>query len=268
MRVGETGCHRTVSRLFSRSKIRHCSGSRSGRGAGAQGRAAAAARRVSVCAGGSSSVSQLRVIAGGRRGVVDLGQAACRRTARPGLRAGGAALSTFPGRVVGRVDQPVGPRRACTGQRRGGDEVLGGRWRPAAGVPPGHDVGPDVLDELPDLRRGGLVDAAAAPLLGDPVSSTRPYALRQPSLTRADTTGMYSGEGSGRPALPAGRPRQGRRGVRPMRSQARAWQRPVHGLARVAAERCVQVPVIVIGLLLHVPGNGMSAARGLIHHRE
>jgi hypothetical protein len=85
-----------------------------------------------------------------------------------------ARFLDFPGRVVGRVDQAV-VLGVLVQAAQGGDEVLGGA-APAAGVPPGHDAGPDVLDELADLRRGGLVDAAAAPLAGDPVP-VRPVRL-------------------------------------------------------------------------------------------
>jgi hypothetical protein len=159
MRVGETGCHRTVS-PFSRSRIRHCSG---------RGPAGAApARRP-----------------GGRRSRYAGAAAAC---PAPGHRRGRAAWLISARRVPATARRVEGRRRgfrtfraglsagsirpsssACLVQAaQGGDEVLGGA-APAAGVPPGHDVGPDVLDELPDLRRRGLVDAAAPHWLGDPV---------------------------------------------------------------------------------------------------
>jgi hypothetical protein len=126
-------------------------------------RAAAAAGGLGVQA--QQQRVQLRVIAGGRRRVVDLGQA--RAGDGPPGRGQAARLVHFPGGVVGRVDQAVF-LGVLVQAAQGGDEVLGGA-APAAGVPPGHDAGPDVLDELADLRRRGLVDAAVAPLVGDPV---------------------------------------------------------------------------------------------------
>jgi hypothetical protein len=93
--------------------------------------------------------------------------------------------------------------------------MLGGA-SPAAGVPPGHDVGPDVLDELPDL------DGVGSSMQRLPHCSTtrfqyEPYAFRQPSLTRTDTTGMYSAKvgAAGRAAGADSRSA----GVRPIRSQ-------------------------------------------------
>src|SRR5207302_2055462 len=99
------------------------------------------------------------------RRVVDLGQALAGDSPAGGGQA--ARLVHFPGRVVGRVDQAVF-LGVLVQAAHGGDEVLGG-VAPAAGVPPRHDAGPDVLDELADLRRRGLVDAAAAPLVDHPV---------------------------------------------------------------------------------------------------
>ena len=55
-----------------------------------------------------------------------------------------------------------------------------------------------------------------------------PYALRQPSLTRADTTGMYSAKvGAGLPGRRGGQP--GPPGVRPIRSSS-SMRRVHHGL--------------------------------------
>jgi hypothetical protein len=132
MRVGETGCHRTVS-PFSRSRIRQ------------RQRAAPAAVGLGVHA--QQQRVQLRVITSGRRRVVDLGQALVGD--RPAGRGQAARLFHLPGRVAGRVEQAVF-LGVLVHAAQGGDEVLGGA-APAAGVPPGHDVGPDVLDELPDL---------------------------------------------------------------------------------------------------------------------
>src|SRR5207344_2783911 len=101
---------------------------------------------------------QLRVITRGRRRAVDLGEALV-GDGPPG-RGQAPGFFHFPGRVAGRVDQAVF-LGVLVQAAQGGDEVLGGA-APAAGVPPRYGVGPDVLDELADLRRGGLVDAAAA----------------------------------------------------------------------------------------------------------
>jgi hypothetical protein len=78
-----------------------------------------------------------------------------------------------------------------------------------------------------------------------------PYARRQPSLTRADTTGMYSAKvGAGGPA--AGTASRSA-GVRPMRSSTSMAASTT--ACPGAAERA-SGPVIVIGLLLQVPGTG------------
>ena len=102
---------------------------------------------------------EVGVIPGGRRCLVDLREAlAGDRVAGRGQAAG---LVHLAGRVVRRVDQPVVLGVLVQAAQRS-DEVLGGA-APAAGVAPGHHVGPDVLDQLPDLARRGLVDAPAAP---------------------------------------------------------------------------------------------------------
>jgi hypothetical protein len=56
-----------------------------------------------------------------------------------------------------------------------GDEVFGGAAS-AAGVTSSHHVGLGVLDQAADLRRGGLVEAALAPVLDDavPVGAVHP----------------------------------------------------------------------------------------------
>src|SRR5205807_886791 len=83
-----------------------------------------------------------------------------------------------------------------------------------------------------------------------------PYALRQPSLTRAETTGMYAANvGAG--GLAAGAASKSA-GVRPIRSSTSSAASTT--ACPGAAERA-SGPVIVIGLLLHVPGTG-CARRG------
>ena len=207
MRVGETGCHRTVS-PFSRSRIRHCSGSRScGRSASAPPRRQA----VSVCRR-SSSVSSSGSSPVRRRRVVDLGQALVGDSPAGGGQA--ARLVHLPGRVLIAGDEPVF-LGVLVHAAQGGDEVLGGA-APAAGVPPGHDVGPDVLDELADLRRRAARRCRRLPHCSVTRFQYEPYAFRQPSLTRADTTGMYSAKvGAG--GLAAGAASRSA-GVRPIRS--------------------------------------------------
>ena len=78
-----------------------------------------------------------------------------------------------------------------------------------------------------------------------------PYARRQPSLTRADTTGMYSAK-VGAAGLAAGAASRSA-GVRPIRSSTSMAASTT--ACPGAAERA-SGPVIVIGLLLHVPGTG------------
>ena len=80
-----------------------------------------------------------------------------------------------------------------------------------------------------------------------------PYARRQPSLTRADTTGMYSAK-VGAAAWPPGRP-AGRRGSGP---SAPAGACAASTTACPGAAERASGPVIVIGLLLHVPGTGWA----------
>ena len=70
-------------------------------------------------------------------------------------------------RVVRLVNEP-GVHRALVQAAQRGHQVLL-RAAPAAGVAPGHHVGLDVAHQLPDLRRGGRNQAAAAPVLDDPV---------------------------------------------------------------------------------------------------
>jgi hypothetical protein len=154
--------------------------------------------------------------------VVDLGQP--RVGHGPPGRGQAARLVHLPGRVAGRVDQPVFLGVLVQAAQRG-DEVLGGA-APAAGVPPRHDIGPDVLDELPNLRRRGLVDAAVTPLLDHPVP-VRPVRLPAAIADQGRHDGDVLGEGRG------GRP--GRRGGQQVgRGQAHPLQhehgRVDHGL--------------------------------------
>src|SRR6266702_7295190 len=82
-----------------------------------------------------------------------------------------------------------------------------------------------------------------------------PYALRQPPLTRADTTGTYSAKvgAAGRAAGADSRSA----GVRPIRSST---SMAASTTAWSGAPARPSGPVIVTVVLLHVPGTG--CARG------
>src|SRR6266581_7407216 len=109
-------------------------------------------------------------------------------------------------------------------------------WRPSSGTPQ-------------------VIAAAHRPgrLLAPHRFQYEPYAFRQPSLTRAETTGMYSAKvGAG--GLAAGAASRSA-GVRPMRSST---SMAASATACPGAAERASGPVIVIGLLLHVPGTGYA----------
>src|SRR6185437_15028136 len=112
-----------------------------------------------------------------------------------------------------------------------------------------------------------ISDGVGSSILRSPHCSTtrfqyEPYALRQPSLTRADTTGMYSAK-VGAAGLAAGAASRSA-GVRPIRSST---SMAASTTACPGAPVRASGPVIVIGLLRHVPGRD-ERGEGLIHHRE
>lgn len=121
---------------------------------------------------------------------------------------------------------------------QGGDQVFGGAAS-AAGVAPMDDVGPDVLGELLDLGRGGLVEAAITPMVEDAVP------VRAIDPPRAD------GCRHDRDVLGEGRRRRhGRSGVEEVRwRHAQAGQQQAGGI-EVALEVFAKV---------RLPGQALGA---------
>ena len=115
--------------------------------------------------------------------------------------------------------------------------------------------------ELPDLRRRGLVEAPAAPLLDDPVP-VRAVGPAGAVADRADTTGTYSAKVGAAGRLP-GRP-AGPRGTGPSAPARAAPRRPRPARVRLRGVRS--------GDRHRSPpsraGNGTCAREGLVHHRE
>ena len=221
MRVGEKGCQRKVS-PFSRSRMRHWSGSRStGRRARAPPRRQAVSmcrRRISVSRAGSLAVVATTWLISAIR----VSATACRVLLR----------RLLGGRVVAFLDQAVGDGVAVQAPHCG-DEVLD-RAVPAAPVAAQHRGAAYVLAELVDLRRGRFVKASGTPRVDDlvPVGAVGTTA----GLGAArETTGMYSANvgAGGRGVAPPSRSA----GVIPIRdnssnaASSSAWPTPVVGWA-------------------------------------
>src|SRR5271165_4790198 len=120
-------------------------------------------------------------------------------------------------------------------------------------------MGLDVDHQLPDLRRGGPVQAPVAPLADDPV----PVRVVRPAVTAADTTGTYSakvgtsGWCCGTVARSAG--------VRPIRSSSTS---AASTTACWVAVGCAAGFVAVTAAPLRRAGTGHGPASHLVHHRK
>ncbi|WP_177216990.1 hypothetical protein [Amycolatopsis arida] len=147
MNVGDTGCQRTVSAFSQEDQaLRGIEVSRPE----SEG-AIAAAHGLGVQP--QQKGVQSWVVAGGGRGVVDLGQPVARdRAARRRQPRGFGDPASW---IVSRCDEAIVfgvPVQAAQGRNK----VLA-RAAPTAGVAAGNNVGPDVLDEVFDLRGCRLV---------------------------------------------------------------------------------------------------------------
>jgi hypothetical protein len=185
-------------------------------------------------------------------GLVDLRQ--------PGIRHGPAGgrqppgLGDLAGRVVRLGDQPVVVLGALIQAAQRGDQVLGSA-APAAGVTAGHYMGLDVGHQLPDIRRGGLVQPAVAPVLDDPV----PVRAVRPAGAVADRRRHHrhiAGECRHLRPLPrdAGQVRRGQ--AHPLQHEPGRVDHGLPGCARAcvrSGDRHRSPPSCA--------GNGMSAAR-------
>ena len=171
---------------------------------------------------------QLRVIARGRGGLVDLRQSGVRQRPPGGRQA--ARLGHLARRVVRLGDQPVIHRALVQAAQRGHQMLLGAA--PAAGVAAGHDVGLDVGHQLPDLRRRRLVQPPAAPVLDDPVP-VRPVRPPGPGAHRRRHHRDVLGEGRHRLARLRDGGQVGRGQAHPLQQHQRRLHHRLPGGLRV-----------------------------------